>query len=173
MAKIADRVKQGAGLIMIGGYHSLGPGGYGNSELQKILPVALGARDIGQATETFQPTLTPDGRNHPIFANIARFFNSPGSAAQTTALPPLDGWRQSDRRETRSHDSVGSSGRESGQRTDARNGRTTVWHGAHGGIYGRYNTKLASGDEDHGERNAFSPFLGPDDPLVGTPHRGS
>lgn len=91
MAQIAERVKQGAGLIMIGGYHSLGPGGYGNSELQKILPVALGTRDIGQATETFQPTLTPDGRNHPIFANIARFFNSPGSAAQTAALPPLDG----------------------------------------------------------------------------------
>ena len=68
------RVRQGAGLVMLGGYHSLGPGGYGGTPLGNVLPVAVGGRDIGQMTETFLPQLTPSGVRHPIFANIASFF---------------------------------------------------------------------------------------------------
>ena len=33
---------------MLGGYHSLGPGGYGGTPLGEVLPVLLGSRDIGQ-----------------------------------------------------------------------------------------------------------------------------
>ncbi|MGQ9503975.1 MAG: glutamine amidotransferase [Thermogutta sp.] len=88
---IVNRVKNGGGLIMLGGYHGLGPGGYGNTPIGKILPVELGDRDIGQITDAFLPELTPDGRQHPIFANIVRFFPTSGGGAQEQQLPPLDG----------------------------------------------------------------------------------
>jgi len=88
---IVNRVKNGGGLIMLGGYHSLGPGGYGNTPIGKILPVELGDREIGQITDPFLPELTPDGRQHPIFANIARFFPTSGTVAADQQLPPLDG----------------------------------------------------------------------------------
>ena len=91
MSLLVDRVRDGAGLIMIGGYHSLGPGGYGGTAMEEVLPVLLGSREMGQSTETFQPRLTPDGRQHPIFANIARFFDAPDSGVPAAALPPLDG----------------------------------------------------------------------------------
>jgi len=88
---IVNRVKNGGGLIMLGGYHSLGPGGYGNTPIGRILPVELGDREIGQITDPFLPELTPDGRQHPIFANIARFFPTSGTVAADQQLPPLDG----------------------------------------------------------------------------------
>lgn len=88
---IVNRIKNGGGLIMLGGYRSLGPGGYANTPIGQILPVELGDREIGQMTDPFLPELTPDGRQHPIFANIARFFPNPGSTSQEQQLPPLDG----------------------------------------------------------------------------------
>jgi uncharacterized membrane protein len=88
---IARRVRAGAGLIMLGGYHSLGPGRYADTPLGQILPVALGRRDIGQITEPFLPVLTPEGSRHPIFANIAGFFPTKQGPAKIAGLPPLDG----------------------------------------------------------------------------------
>jgi uncharacterized membrane protein len=88
---IVKRVRDGAGLIMLGGYHSLGPGGYAYTPLGKVLPVAPGNRDIGQATDPFLPTLTPDGTRHPIFANIAGFFPTEQGPPKTPGLPMLDG----------------------------------------------------------------------------------
>ncbi len=88
---IAQRVREGAGLVMLGGYHSLGPGGYADTPLGRILPVALGGRDIGQITEPFLPVLTPEGVRHPIFANIAGFFPTKQGKAKIAGLPPLDG----------------------------------------------------------------------------------
>ncbi|MGA2798693.1 MAG: FixH family protein [Thermoguttaceae bacterium] len=87
----ARRVREGAGLIMLGGYHSLGPGGYADAPLGRILPVALGGRDIGQITEPFLPVLTPEGARHPIFANIADFFPTRQGKAKLAGLPLLDG----------------------------------------------------------------------------------
>jgi hypothetical protein len=85
-------VKDGAGFLMIGGYHSLGPGGYGGTAIEDVLPVNVGSRDIGQITDPFLPVLTPDGRAHPIFANIAKFFpTASGSAPALGGLPPLEG----------------------------------------------------------------------------------
>ena len=76
------RIRDGAGLVMLGGYHSLGPGGYGGTPLGDVLPVVLGGRDVGQITEPFLPMLTPDGVRHPIFANIAGFFPTPAGPAE-------------------------------------------------------------------------------------------
>lgn len=88
---IAQRVREGAGLVMLGGYHSLGPGGYGAAPLGAILPVVVGNRDIGQLTDAFLPVLTPEGARHPIFANIADFFPTTSGPARTPGLPTLDG----------------------------------------------------------------------------------
>jgi len=89
---ILERVKNGAGLMMLGGYHSLGPGGYAGTPIGEALPVVLGSRDIGQITDQFLPQLTPDGAApHPIFANIADFFPTRQRAAKVEGLPMLDG----------------------------------------------------------------------------------
>ncbi len=88
---IVQRVRAGAGLIMLGGYHSLGPGGYAATPLAAILPVELGDREIGQVTDPFLPELTAEGRQHPIFANIADFFPTATGGPKTVGLPELDG----------------------------------------------------------------------------------
>ena len=85
------RIREGAGLVMLGGYHSLGPGGYGGTPLGNVLPAALGSREVGQVTESFLPKLTPDGVRHPIFANIAGFFPTSQGPPKTIGLPLLDG----------------------------------------------------------------------------------
>lgn len=90
-ALIAKRVREGAGLIMLGGYHSLGPGGYATTPIGAILPVLLGEREIGQITDPFLPKLTPDGNHHPVFANIADFFPTATGEAKRGGLPELDG----------------------------------------------------------------------------------
>jgi uncharacterized membrane protein len=86
-----NRIRAGAGLVMLGGYHSLGPGGYTGTPLGDALPLKLGGRELGQYTEAFLPVLTPDGVRHPIFANIAGFFPTRQGVATTPGLPPLDG----------------------------------------------------------------------------------
>ncbi|MDR0870026.1 MAG: VWA domain-containing protein [Planctomycetaceae bacterium] len=86
-----NRVKSGAGLIMLGGYHSLGPGGYEGTPLGKILPVILGNRDAGQFSEPFMPKLTPEGANSTVFANISGFFPSTLGKAVKDGLPNLSG----------------------------------------------------------------------------------
>ncbi len=88
---LVKRIRAGAGLLMLGGYHSLGPGGYEGTPLGSVLPVALGKRDVGQLNDPFLPLLTPDGIHHPIFANIDGFFPTPQGPPKTGGLPPLDG----------------------------------------------------------------------------------
>ena len=88
---IVKRIKSGAGLIMLGGYHSLGPGGYTGSPIGENLPVILGNREIGQYTEPFMPKLTPDGTASTVFANIADFFPSSLGPATKEGLPMLAG----------------------------------------------------------------------------------
>ena len=41
LADLADTVSQGAGLIMLGGFHSFGPGGYAETPLASVLPVRM------------------------------------------------------------------------------------------------------------------------------------
>lgn len=40
--RLADLVDRGAGLIMLGGFQSFGPGGYGNTPLADVLPIRIG-----------------------------------------------------------------------------------------------------------------------------------
>jgi uncharacterized membrane protein len=88
---IVNRIRAGAGLIMLGGSHSLGPGGYDGSTLGAELPVLLGDREIGQVNDEFLPVLTPDGTHSPVFANIVSFFPTRTAGPQVDGLPPLSG----------------------------------------------------------------------------------
>jgi uncharacterized membrane protein len=88
---LLDRVREGAGLVMLGGYNTLGPGGYGSTPLGEATPVELGSEDQGQVTEPFLPQLTPEGAHHSIFANIADFFPRSGEGPRVGGLPPLSG----------------------------------------------------------------------------------
>ncbi|MGO8750546.1 MAG: glutamine amidotransferase [Thermoguttaceae bacterium] len=88
---IAQRVRGGGGLVMIGGKFSLGPGGYAGTTLGEILPMQLGGKDIGQVNDPFVPQLTPEGAQHPIFANIAGFFPRKNMPAREGGLPELEG----------------------------------------------------------------------------------
>ncbi len=91
MELLIKRVNDGAGFLAFGGYHALGPGGYGGTAIEGILPVKAGGRDIGQESEAFVPVLTPAGRDHPIFANIGKFFPTSSAPPQAPGLPALDG----------------------------------------------------------------------------------
>jgi uncharacterized membrane protein len=91
MQQLRQRVSEGAGLMMIGGYHSLGPGGYAGTALEEALPVFMGPREVGQVTQPFLPVLTTAGRQHPIFANITSFLPGQSGPAQVEGLPPLEG----------------------------------------------------------------------------------
>ncbi len=41
LAALAKVVEQGAGLAMLGGFHTFGPGGYADTPLAAVLPVAM------------------------------------------------------------------------------------------------------------------------------------
>jgi uncharacterized membrane protein len=90
MTNMKTAISEGRGLIMLGGYNSLGPGGYEGTPIEEILPVAVGPRTIGQETTPFVLKLTPEGLNHPIFTGTKDFF---ASAADTPRekLPFLKG----------------------------------------------------------------------------------
>src|SRR5690606_24483271 len=45
LIRLADRVNEGSGLLMIGGQHSFGPGGYGGTRLADLLPVEMSAAE--------------------------------------------------------------------------------------------------------------------------------
>jgi uncharacterized membrane protein len=87
---LKDVVADGKGFLMLGGYHSLGPGGYERSPVEEILPVFVGARNIGQEKDPFVPKLTDAGMVHPIFEGIQEFFATPAGAAKRD-LSPLRG----------------------------------------------------------------------------------
>jgi uncharacterized membrane protein len=94
---LAEVVKKGAGLIMLGGYHTFGPGGYSETPLAELLPVEMDIRErqrIGEPARKdvqlpgplkMAPT-QPLGDRHYLM-NIAE-----GDRAATWAkLPPLEG----------------------------------------------------------------------------------
>ncbi|MFW6133868.1 MAG: glutamine amidotransferase [Planctomycetota bacterium] len=93
LARIRAFVNDGGGLMMIGGHHSFGPGGYGQTDVERALPVVCGARNQGQETTGFLPELTAVGSEHPIFDGIEEYFIPPGGEAPLSdvQLPALRG----------------------------------------------------------------------------------
>lgn len=56
-------VDRGAGLMMMGGYESFGPGGWGDTPLADVLPVQMRSADT-QLTQPIKMTPTADGYRH-------------------------------------------------------------------------------------------------------------
>jgi uncharacterized membrane protein len=97
---LADTVSQGAGLVMLGGFHSFGPGGYADTPLAQVLPVKMNrferqgldeeiSKDLHlpgpvRMTPTQIPTLTAQ---FPVMLSPSQ----QESAAVWAQLPPLDG----------------------------------------------------------------------------------
>jgi uncharacterized membrane protein len=66
LQNIADYVRRGGALVMIGGDRSFDLGEYAGTPLEAVLPVKLGVRGRSVNEASFQPVLTVQGRLHPI-----------------------------------------------------------------------------------------------------------
>jgi uncharacterized membrane protein len=95
---MADAVEQGAGLGMLGGFHSFGPGGFQGSPLEPVLPIIMGraerqnfgdppAADLHVPGPLRVAPIERNGDAHPIM----RIAEGAGNAALWRELPPLDG----------------------------------------------------------------------------------
>lgn len=78
----------GGGLLMIGGQHSFGPGGYKDTAVEKALPVFVGDLSSPQERTAFVPALSLDGQVHPAMEGLAEWFGGKDGKKQ---LPPLRG----------------------------------------------------------------------------------
>lgn len=84
---LAQRVQQGAGLLMIGGYESFGPGGWGETPLAEVLPVVVRPGDP-QVNTPLKLVPTDAGLRHFVMRlGLTREAN----VASWSALRPLDG----------------------------------------------------------------------------------
>ena len=74
---IAERVRKGMGLIMLGGYHSFGPGGFRESPLADVLPMDIGPAQRQEFGEPLREDVqlpgpvrmrpaAPLGARHPV-----------------------------------------------------------------------------------------------------------
>ncbi|MGI9455977.1 MAG: glutamine amidotransferase [Aeoliella sp.] len=95
---IAEDVDRGAGLAMLGGFHSFGPGGFRGSPLEDVLPVVMGLaerQNFGEPPRQDMHVAGPirfspvelGGGLHPIL----RLKDETQSELDWTDLPPLDG----------------------------------------------------------------------------------
>lgn len=78
---LKDFVDGGGALLVLGGYHAFGAGGYADSALADVLPVTMGGERDGHVEEAFLPVLTGDGKAHPVFAGSEAFFDGPQARA--------------------------------------------------------------------------------------------
>ncbi len=69
---LADYVKEGGGLIMVGGPDSFGPGMYADSPLADVLPVSLSRDQVEKGVDLsfFTPVFTPAGRVAPVLGPL-------------------------------------------------------------------------------------------------------
>ncbi len=96
LQKLAARVDEGAGLLMLGGFHSFGPGGYAATPLADCLPVRMRRLET-QPEDSVDPTLHYDRllKMKPTRAGLRHFvmrLASPEENEKAWAkLPPLLG----------------------------------------------------------------------------------
>ncbi len=89
LERIAKFVRDGGGLLMLGGRNSFGPGGYGGTPIEDVLPVRVGTRSENQELSPLLPQLTAAGDRHPILDGIEGFFPGPGGRKPSPDLPDL------------------------------------------------------------------------------------
>lgn len=98
--EMANQVEQGAGLAMLGGFHSFGPGGFRGSPLDPVLPVEIGPaqrQNFDERLRTdvhvkgplrFTPVLRNGGIDHPM---LRLSDDNQADLRQWAQLPMLDG----------------------------------------------------------------------------------
>ncbi|MDR0704376.1 MAG: VWA domain-containing protein [Planctomycetaceae bacterium] len=103
---LADRVREGAGLILLGGFHAFAAGGYADTPLADISPVELRnvdrqpldapiRQDIHWSeTMPIPIILTPEGRRHYVLRLI---MNPEKNAELWASFPPLLGANRFDK----------------------------------------------------------------------------
>ena len=91
---LAKAVESGKGLMMLGGYHSFGPGGYGATPLGKVLPIEIRGterQDFGAAIRR-DLHLSGDQRMVPVGRHsITRLGAENENTSIWRSLPPLKG----------------------------------------------------------------------------------
>lgn len=97
LTMLTDSIRRGAGFAMLGGIHSFGAGGYGETVLRDVLPIKFGRFDRQNFGEAVRSDLhlndkvrvvpTVNGRNQ----SFLQLTPGPGNQAAWEALPPLDG----------------------------------------------------------------------------------
>jgi hypothetical protein len=98
LQRLADVVKQGAGLAMLGGFHSFGPGGYQDTPLAEVLPIFMDSRerqrpgdpirsDVQLAGPLKMRPARPLGERHYLMA----LGEGSNRAATWDKLPALEG----------------------------------------------------------------------------------
>ncbi|MFM9962878.1 MAG: glutamine amidotransferase [Planctomycetaceae bacterium] len=96
LKQLSMRVEEGAGLMMLGGHHSFGPGGYADTPLDDLLPVAMRPGETvpdgeidptKRHTEELQLKPTASGLRHYVM----RIESQDKNLAAWLELPPLDG----------------------------------------------------------------------------------
>ncbi|HEX6961853.1 MAG TPA: glutamine amidotransferase, partial [Lacipirellula sp.] len=102
--EMASAVEDGAGLAMLGGFHSFGPGGFLNTPLEDVLPIEMGraerqtfgeppAEDLHVPGPLKMLPVVQAGGVHPIL----RVADGANSADVWQKLPALDGANRFDR----------------------------------------------------------------------------
>jgi uncharacterized membrane protein len=71
---LANYVRGGGGLIMVGGPSAFAGGGYARSPLENVLPVALRANEQPFDTADFVPRYTEAGRSAPVLRGLTELF---------------------------------------------------------------------------------------------------
>ena len=98
LADLTECVNRGAGLIMLGGFQTFGPGGYGNTPLAKVLPVGMDRLERQRPEEPVRGDLhwpgplqmqpTPLGMMH---FTMTLAGNRRENSSLWAKLPPLEG----------------------------------------------------------------------------------
>ena len=87
LARIKKFVADGGALLMIGGFNTLGPGGYGSTPVAQVLPVDVKESDA-QTLDALRVVPTEDGLEH----NILAFGPTEETRKIWESLPPLSGY---------------------------------------------------------------------------------
>jgi uncharacterized membrane protein len=98
LKQLAEAVNRGAGLIMLGGFHSFGPGGYWNTPLAEVLPVVMDRLERQRPDDPVRADLHLAGplRMRPTPVGLRHFAlllaaDPRESEAIWDRLPPLEG----------------------------------------------------------------------------------
>lgn len=88
LGNIAQYVRDGGALAMVGGDRSFDLGKYGGTPVEEVLPVKLGVPGESVDEASFAPALTEAGARHPVTRLVSDVAEN---TALWTRLPPMHG----------------------------------------------------------------------------------